>query len=396
MKLLFLQGGSRIKRDENGFLYTDGNFNSNVWNRYLDLSKNLTVILREETKKYTVEEAQRHFNLLDNSKIDVVILPDMYSPKSNFFSLSMRKILEQKIERAVINSDGIIIRSLGNIYVNLAIKYAKKHKKPYLLEVTGVYWDNSWYHSFFGKILAPFREYSAKRSIKNAPYAVYVTEKALQERYPCDGITLGCSDVELKTLDSEILEKRLKKISEKQSMIVLGTAGFVNLKTKGQQDVIKALGILKKSGITSFKYSLIGLGDDSYLRRIAKENGVEEQVAFLGGKTHEEVFNWLDSIDIYVQPSYQEGLCRAIVEAISRACPVICSDAGGNNEIIESNFIFKRGDINGLLSCLRKMNNTLMKQQAQRNFKRAEHYDKIRLDKIRNQFYNKFIDTVGK
>lgn len=137
-------------------------------------------------------------------------------------------------------------------------------------------------------------------------------------------------------------------------MIVLGTAGFVNLKTKGQQDVIKALGILKKSGITSFKYSLIGLGDDSYLRRIAKENGVEEQVAFLGGKTHEEVFNWLDSIDIYVQPSYQEGLCRAIVEAISRACPVICSDAGGNNEIIESNFIFKRGDINGLLSCLRK------------------------------------------
>lgn len=396
MKLLFLQGGSRIKRDENGALYTDGNFNTNVWNRYLNLSDDLTVILREETRKYTVEEAKEHFNPLDSSRINTVVLPDMYSPKPNFFSLSLRKKLKKKIEQAVINSDCLIIRSLGNIYVNLAIKYAIKYNKPYLLEVTGVYWDNSWYHSFFGKILAPFREHSAKTSIKNAPYAVYVTEKALQERYPCNGIVLGCSDVELKSLDSEILEKRLKKISKQSSKIVLGTAGFVNLRTKGQQDVIKALGILKKAGITNFEYSLIGLGDDSYLRRIAKENDVEGQVVFLGGKTHEEVFHWLDSIDMYIQPSYQEGLCRAIVEAISRACPVICSDAGGNNEIIENEFIFKRGDINGLIGCLKKMDSTIMQKQAQMNFKRAAHYDKERLDAIRTDFYKSFIESVAK
>lgn len=100
----------------------------------------------------------------------------------------------------------------------------------------------------------------------------------------------------------------------------------MNLKTKGQHDVIRALGELKKRGDTNYEYQLVGLGDESFLRSIAK-NTMLRMKWFLGGKTHDEVFQWLDNIDIYVQPSYQEGLCRAIVEAMSRGCPVICLNA---------------------------------------------------------------------
>lgn len=59
---------------------------------------------------------------------------------------------------------------------------------------------------------------------------------------------------------------------------------------------------------------------------------------------HDKIFEWLDTIDIYIQPSYQEGLCRSVVEAMSRACPVICSDACGERELANEKFIFKRGD----------------------------------------------------
>lgn len=31
MKLLFVQGGTRIKKDTEGNFYTDGNFNLKVW-----------------------------------------------------------------------------------------------------------------------------------------------------------------------------------------------------------------------------------------------------------------------------------------------------------------------------------------------------------------------------
>lgn len=61
-----------------------------------------------------------------------------------------------------------------------------------------------------------------------------------------------------------------KKDIHKKGRIILGTAGFVNLKTKGQHDVIRALGELKKRGDTNYEYQLVGLGDESFLRSIAK------------------------------------------------------------------------------------------------------------------------------
>lgn len=395
MKLLFVQGGTRIKKDDKENFYTDGNFNLKVWKRYMDLTdEKMTVVFREDSKKYSTEEAKKHLNYFDSSQINSIILPDLYSPKKNFISVSKRNSVKKKIEKAVSECDCVIIRSLGNLYVNYAINAAEKYSKPYLVEVTGVYWDNSWYHSFLGKVLAPQRELSAIKAVKNAPYVVYVTEKALQKRYPNKGKNIGCSDVELISLNDEVIESREKKIKAQKGKIILGTAGFVNLKTKGQHDVIKALGELKKQGITGYEYQLIGLGDESFLRHTAKKYDVENQVVFLGGKTHEEVFKWLDNLDIYVQPSYQEGLCRSIVEAMSRACPVICSNAGGNDELVSSEFVFHRGNVKKLIACLRKMDKKEMLKQAEANFSKSKHYDKQRLDKIRNDFYSDFIKNA--
>ena len=397
MKLLFVQGGTRIKRDVEGNLYTDGNFNIKVWKRYMDLtSEKMTVVFREDSKTYSVEEAKKHLNIYNASEINSIILPDLYRPKTNFISLNKRKLVKDKIDSAVKECDCVIIRSLGNAYVNYAIKSAKNHRKPYLVEVTGVYWDNSWYHSFFGRILAPQRELSAKKAIRQAPYAVYVTQKALQKRYPCDGVSLGCSDVELKELDNTVIENRIRKIDNHTGNIILGTAGFVSLKTKGQHDVIKALGLLKRKGITNYQYQLIGLGDDSYLRQVAKKYDVEDEIVFLGGKTHDEVFKWLDGLDIYVQPSYQEGLCRAIVEAMSRGCPVICSNAGGNDELIDQKYIFHRGKMDEFISCLNLMDNSEMKLQAEKNFEHAGDYKKETLDSIRSHFYQEFVKKATK
>lgn len=392
MKLLFVQGGTRIKRDSEAALYTDGNFNLKVWKRYMDLtSEKMTVIFREDSKIYSVEEAKRHLNRFDDSEINSIILPDLYRPKTNFISVNKRNIVKCKIDAAVKESDCIIIRSLGNSYVNYAIKSARRAKKPYLVEVTGVYWDNSWYHSFLGKVLAPHREISAKKAIKEAPYAVYVTDRILQNKYPCEGISIGCSDVELIDLNEDILIKRKKKIGDACDKIVLGTAGLVSLKIKGQHDVIKALGKLKKRGYLNYEYQLIGLGDDSFLRNVAKKYDVENQVVFLGGKTHEEVFKWMDQLDVYVQPSYSEGLCRAIVEAMSRGCPVICSDAGGNVELIDKEFVFHRGKIEEFLLCLYRMDHSHMIHQAEINFKRVSNYNKYKLDLRRTEFYMQFI-----
>lgn len=397
MKLLFVQGGSRIKVDSKGNLYTDGNLNLRVWKRYMDLADGrMTAVFRQDSQNYTTEYAKEHLNAFDHNLMDCLVLPDLYCPKANYFSFAKRRYVKSAIEEAVKNHDYIIIRSLGNLYVEYAIQVARKLHKPYLVEVTGVYWDNSWYHSLGGKVLAAPRELSAKKSIAQAPYVVYVTEETLQKRYPCKGKTLGCSDVELMQFNDELLKARMDKISGCNGKIILGTAGFLHLKTKGQHDVIKALSILKGKGHTNYIYQLIGIGDDTFLREMARKYGVEDQIQILGGKTHEEVFAWMDSLDIYVQPSYQEGLCRSIVEAMSRACPIICSNAGGNDELIDSDFVFHRGNINELIACLCKMDSNEMGVQARKNFKAAHKYSKERLDLIRSGFYADFVSDVKK
>lgn len=48
MKLLFIQGGSRLKQSEDGRWFTDSNFTKEVWQRYMDLCDEFVIILRQE------------------------------------------------------------------------------------------------------------------------------------------------------------------------------------------------------------------------------------------------------------------------------------------------------------------------------------------------------------
>ena len=156
--------------------------------------------------------------------------------------------------------------------------------------------------------------------------------------------------------------------------------------------MIKALGELKKKGITNIEYQLVGGGDASELETEAKKQGVLEQIKFLGSMPHDKIFEWLDTIDIYIQPSYQEGLCRSVVEAMSRACPVICSDACGERELANEKFIFKRGDWKRLADKINDMNNTkTMLREAERGYNKSFDYKKETLDKRRREFYMDFI-----
>ena len=392
MNLLFIQGGSRWKYDSEGNLYTDPNFNSQIWNRYKGYCDELTVVLRREDRTYTQEEAQVKFNEIGNLIDNCVALPDMYKPLSNALSLKKRVMVKRTIEAEVKKVDKVIIRSLGNIYTNMALKCARKYHKPYLVEVTGFAWESLWYHSLRGKIVAPIKEIQYKLLMRKVDYASYVTKEALQKRYPCRGKVLGCSDVELPEIDETILNNRLDKIKTQDKKIVIGTAAFLDVGWKGQEYVIRALQILKKKGFANIEYQLIGSGTGLHLQQIALKLGVEDQVKIIGVLPHDKVFDWLDSIDIYVQPSFQEGLCRSLVEAMSRACPIVCSDVGGNYELASQDNLFKKADFKQLASKLLKLSNReYLIKEARRSFEKAKEFEKAVLDARRDAFYKEFI-----
>ena len=198
----------------------------------------------------------------------------------------------------------------------------------------------------------------------------------------------------MQKFDNKILDKRLEKIDKSGSKIIIGTTAAIDVKFKGQQYIIAALGYLKKRGILNYEYQLVGTGNQAYLKKVAKKFGVESQVKFLGGIPHEKIFDWLDTIDIYVQPSKQEGLPRALVEAMSRGLPAFGASTGGIPELLDSKYIFKNSSAfrktKEIACMIMSFNKKSMKEQAKKNFDISMKFKRDLLDKKRNDFYTNF------
>ena len=386
MKLVFYHESERIFKDEVGNLYTSGNFTPEVWDRYLSVCDHLTVIMTDSGKVLSEEEAKKTKQQIDTDKITVVLLPDRYASFKKYFSIK-RKQESNRIQKEAFNAcDYAIIRSANSP----AIAMFRKTGKPYAIEVVGCLWDSFWNHSLRGKLMALYEFLISKYNVKKADYVLYVTNKFLQRRYPTRGKTVNCSNVSLSGFDDKVLEARLEKIKNHNGKIILGTAAALDVRYKGQQYVIKALGRLKKHGITNFQYDLVGRGDQAYLRRVAEKHGVTEQINFIGQIPHDGVLEWLKGIDLYIQPSLQEGLPRSVIEAMSMGLPCAGSSVAGIPELLNDSMLFKGKDFKAIAHILGSLNKENMLSLAKENYEEAKQYDVEILSKRRTEFYNDF------
>ena len=104
--------------------------------------------------------------------------------------------MRKEIKKAVLNCDYLVARLPGDLG-NIALKYAIKYKIKYLIELVGCAWDALWYHSFLGKMYAPYLFLKTKFFVLNSHYVVYVTKDYLQGRYPTKGYKINISNVNL-------------------------------------------------------------------------------------------------------------------------------------------------------------------------------------------------------
>ena len=391
MKAIFCYDGPLYK-DEKGN-YFDSILNDKMFERYFTICSTLTLAIR--TKNIDGTNASKKMEQLTNPNIRVVSVPNL-SSMSSFFSERKKaiNILTSEIKKA----DVAFIR-LPSVIGNLSVDICKSLNKKYLIEVVGCPWDSYWNYSFKGKLLAPFAKYMMKKRIEQSKYTLYVTNEFLQRRYPTKGKTIACSNVELDNSSKEILNARLNSIYSNKAKVIIGTAAGLDVKYKGQQFVIKALSVLKnKYGIEHVEYQLIGNGSGQRLIELAKKEGVINQLVIIGQIPHFKVFKWFDSIDIYAQPSKQEGLPRSVIEAMSRGVPCIGSKTAGIPELIEQDFIFSNGttEIDEIVNVILKLikNKDLMAKTAKRNFEEAAKYERFKLVERRSAFFKSFVEDV--
>lgn len=390
MKALFCYDGPLYK-DENGNYY-DSILNDQMFQRYFKVADKLELVIR--TRAISTNEGAKKMGRISNPNISVIECPNLSSVGG---LLKNRKQAEKIIEKSIKDAELIFVR-VPSVIGNLSIDIARKLKKKYLVEVVGCPWDAYWNYSLKGKMVAPVATQMMRSRVKKAPYVLYVTNSFLQNRYPTEGKTINCSNVELQPMTEDILLRRISKIDNpNRKKIIIGTAAGLDVLYKGQQYIIYALGELKKQGITDFEYQLIGGGTGNYLKQVAEECNVVDQINIIGQMPHEKVFEWMDSIDIYAQPSRQEGLPRSMIEAMSRGLPCIGAMTAGIPELIEDEYIFtnSKTEVGEIVKILLDLynNNILLKKIATRNFNMAKKYQRDILVERRTCFFKSFADS---
>lgn len=101
------------------------------------------------------------------------------------------------------------------------------------------------------------------------------------------------------------------------------------IEAKGVQDLIKASQIIK--GESSVKLLIVGGGN--YKSKLMELAAGDKDILFLGEKNEEEIIDILSITDIFVNPSYSEGLPTSVLEAAACGCTIIATDVGGTREI---------------------------------------------------------------
>lgn len=116
---------------------------------------------------------------------------------------------------------------------------------------------------------------------------------------------------------------------------IIGHVGALK-KVKNQERLLSIINDIDKG---QYKLILIGDGDDKEkLEQQVSNMGISDNVLFLGNRTN--VNELLQAIDVFVFPSYFEGIPMALIEAQTVGIPIIASDKINNHIKINSNVWF--------------------------------------------------------
>lgn len=328
------------------------------------------------------------YKKVSHPRIKYVQIPD-FRKLGNIVSIA------KQIKEVVNTADFCYLRC--GIASSFAGYYCRKLGVPYMAIVNEDVFRNLWNHpnKVFKLFAYPLGMMTSK-TVKNAQYACYVTKEYLEQRYPCKGEMLGCSDIEFLDINQDALNSRISKINTRKETIVLGSIGSLSAKLKGQDTAVYALAELKKAGECNYRYQLVGGGSSDNLKALASSLGIVDQVDFVGEYSHDAVLQWFDGIDIYIHPSHSEGLPRTILEAMTKATPCICSNVGGIPELINKDWLFayNGNEVKDLANLILKMDNHKMIIEAKANFEKSKEYNPEILEKRRSTFFTRAIDNV--
>jgi len=325
-----------------GAIYSSGPATYSFWRRYLEAFDEVVVIARIRSSHGPENDHQR----ADGPAISFRALPDHTGPWQYLHSSRDARAIART---AIAECTSYLLRMPG-LVSQLVWGEIVRLKKAYALEVLGDPWEalgpGTWPHTS-RPIFRRIAMQQLKRICKGAMAVNYVTSVTLQKRYPPSNTAYaaGFSDVSLENADvpAKIIQDRYQRLREspwKQAKstnpIRIGFIGSFAQMYKGPDTLLQAAALCQCH--LNLHISMVGVGRClPEMKTLAAKLSIADRIEFRGELSPgPPIFEFLDSIDLFVMPSRAEGLPRALVEAMSRGCPCIASTVGGIPELLET------------------------------------------------------------
>lgn len=187
-------------------------------------------------------------------------------------------------------------------------------------------------------------------------------------------------------------EKYRNKLDIPNESFLIISVGELN-DNKNHELVIKAIAKLKEPNLT---YCLCGEGPlGEKLRVLAEELNVSEQIKFLGFRT--DVNEILQASDLFVFPSFREGLSVALMEAMASKLPIVCSKIRGNVDLViegKGGYLLSPTDVDGFAKCIKRIieDTELKSRLGQFNQDKIKEFDKSNVMEKMEQIYRLYLE----
>ncbi len=370
-------------RSPDGAIWAHGPLTHSFWLRYRPAFERVRLIARVRD----IPEAPAGEQPANGEGVEFISVPDFTGPRQY---LLRRRAIVAAARGAIRNGDAVMLRAPA-VMGDCLMPELERTGRPYGIEVV-----TDPYDVFGSKAvrhpLRRFFRWSFARALRaqcaGACGAAYVTEHALQRRYPPGPGAFATHYSSIDLPGSAFADApRTAPLPSPARLLLVGTLAQLY---KAPDVLIEAVAEVVRGGL-AVELTIVGGGQHRQeLEARAVELGLNGVVRFTGNLSQSgAVRSELDRADLFTMPSRQEGLPRAMIEAMARGLPAIGSTVGGIPELLPAEDLVPTDDAPALAAKIREMlgDPARMARASARNLAKAREYSQEILTPRRQALY---------
>lgn len=376
---------ARLYKNTKGEYFAKAVYGYDFFTRYLSVFENVKIIAHVENIS---DDKTEKMLRVDGPNVEVY---DVFFPHGKIQYIKNYSKIKKQLKMSVNDCDAVLIRIPDQLAFQLY--NVVKGKLPLAVEVTADPWMLFKKGYTKKSLLRPFIRLGwylkQKQICKKANGTAYVTKEYLQSVYPYSvgeaHFTASYTNTDIDDSWFSVVPNKLK-----DGIIIVHVATAISGYAKGHKELLIAVGELVKMGY-NVKVVLIGGGElNQENLQIVDRYGIKDRIVKTGTLTKQQIMDEFSKADLFVFPSYTEGLPRVVIEAMASGLACVATELPGIKELLLSEWLVPVKDTILLTKKIEQLfDNNLREQVAIKNRENAKFYAIEPTMQKRKEYYSK-------